>query len=128
MRTALGLIRIEFRRSIALLCFPLMVGVAWWFADVTTMQGFYIWLRTSIGIRQTILLVGPMMGGIAAWMAGRDHRRNMGELLAVTPRSPISRVLTTWGGTALWGVVVYATLTVAMFALTFRSATWGAPL
>lgn len=128
MRTALGLLRLEFRRSIALVCFPLMVGVAWWFADATLISGFYIWLQTSIGIRQTILLVGPMMGGIAAWMAGRNSRHKMGELLAVTPLSPIYRVLTAWGGTALWGVAVYGTLIAAMFVLTFRSATWGTPL
>lgn len=128
MRTALGLLRLEFRRSIALVCFPLMVGVAWWFSDVTMSSGFYIWLQTSVGIRQTILLVGPMMGGIAAWMAGRDPRRKMGDLLAVTPHSPVSRVLTTWGGTALWGVTVYGTLIAAMFALTLPSATWGTPL
>ncbi len=128
MRTALGLLRLEFRRSIALVCFPLMVAGAWWFADFTVISGFYVWLQTSGGIRQTILLVGPMMGGIAAWMAGRDRRRKMGELLAVTPCSSVSRVLTAWGGTALWGVAVYGTLIGAMFALTFRRATWGSPL
>lgn len=110
------------------MCFPLMVGVAWWFADATLISGFYIWLQTSVGIRQTILLVGPMMGGVAAWMAGRNSRHKMGELLAVTPLSPISRVLTAWGGTALWGVAVYGILIAAMFGLTFRSATWGTPL
>ena len=128
MRSVLGMLRIEFRRNMALLCFPLMVGVAWWFADTTAISGFYTWIQASAGVRQTILLVGPMIGGTAAWMAGRDHRRKMGELLAVTPRSPVSQAFTTYAGTALWGVAVYAALGTGIFALTLRNATWGAPL
>ena len=127
MSAFLATLRLEARRSLALPLFPLILGLAVWFVIVTRPFEVFVWLDTTSAIRETVLFFGPLIGGISAWMAGRDSRRGMGEMLCVTPRSPVLRDLATWGGTALWGLAVYAALTGLLFVPTWWNATWGGP-
>jgi hypothetical protein len=124
---ALALLRIEFRRSVGLLCFPLLIVAAGWLARGSLPVEVYTWPDTSSAIRETVPFVGSFVAGISAWTAGRSKRRGMADLLSSTPRPPAARDLTTWAGTALWGAAVYVTLAAVLLSVTWWNATWGAP-
>ena len=125
--SALALLRIEFRRSVGLVCFPLLVVAAGWLAKDSMPTGVYTWLDTSSAIRETVPFVGAFVAGISAWTAGRNRWRGMADLLFSTPRSPAARDLITWAGTAFWGAAVYVALAAGLLSVTWWNATWGAP-
>ena len=127
MSAFLSTLRLEARRSLALPLFPVILGLAVWFVLITRSFEVFVWLDTTSAIRETVLFFGPLIGGLCAWMAGRESRRKMDEMLRVTPRPPVLRDLATWGGTALWGLAVYAGLTALLFVPTWWNATWGGP-
>ncbi len=127
MSAARSLLGLEMKRSIGLLCFPFLLVVAWLFVRAGVSQEVYVWFDTSNAVRNTVLFVGPFVGGISAWMASRSRRRGVGELLSITPHSPALRDLTLWAGTAFWGVAVYLLLAVVQGSLTYLNATWGGP-
>lgn len=123
-----GLLRIEFRRSAGLLAFPLMLAVAFAMGRAYAPMGFYVWMDTSVAIRSSVFLIGPLMGGLSAWVAVRNKRRGIQEMLSITPRPPIARDLITWAGTALWGVAAYLLFAAILLTFTYPNATWGVPL
>ncbi|CAN5878554.1 hypothetical protein BH23ACT11_BH23ACT11_19060 [soil metagenome] len=125
---SVSMLRIELRRSVGFLAFPVLLAVAFAMGWAYTSLGFDVWLDTSIAIRSSVLLVGPLIGGLSAWVAIRNKRRGIQEMLAIAPRSPVVRDLTTWAGTALWGVLAYLLFAGVMLALTYPNATWGTPL
>ena len=125
MRAAL--LRIELRRSVALLALPLLLTVAWFIGRGLMPTGLLVWLDTSNAIRNSVLTLIPLVGGLSAWTAIRNHRRGTGEMLATTPLSPASRDLATWAGTTLWGIAAYTLYACVLLALTLPNATWGAP-
>ena len=122
-----ALLRIELRRSAALLAFPLLLAVAWFIGRGLLPTGLHVWLDTSNAVRNSVLMLIPLVGGLSAWTAIRNRRRGMGEMLATTPLSPVSRDLGTWAGTALWGVAAYALYACILLAHTLPNAPWGAP-
>jgi hypothetical protein len=79
-------------------------------------------------IRETLMLLGPLMAALAAWMAGRNRRCRMDELLATTPHSRTTHDLTVWVGTAVWGLLAYLEVALGLIVITAQQATWGAPL
>ena len=121
------MLRIEARRSTGLLFFPVLVLAAFWVAREYLPNGVALWTAATYASRQTVIFLGPLMAGLAAWTAGRNGRRGMDELLASTPRSAARRDLTTWAAIALWGVLAYAGATAVLSAITYPGATWGSP-
>ncbi len=121
------MLRIEVRRSTGLLFFPLLLLAAFWVAREYLPNGIALWTATAYAGEQTIIFLGPLMAGLAAWTAGRNGRRGMDELLASTPRSAALRDLTTWTAIALWGVLAYAAAAAILSAITYPGATWGSP-
>ncbi len=108
------LLLIEVRRRVglwALLALPLR---AWLNRQLPDVAPF--WSETSVIIRNTAGLVGPLLGGAAAWMAGREARRGLGDLLATTARPLLAR-----GGCAY----LLSAAIIAGFSLS--RATWGGP-
>jgi hypothetical protein len=122
------MVGIEARRGIALLAAPFLIAAAWFVSQDSLPTGFHVWLDTSSAIRGTVLYVAPLVGGLSAWAAGRDGRRGVGEMLAVTPRPPFHREFANWAGTALVCVAAYWVFAAVMLGLTLPNATWGAPL
>ena len=123
-----ALLRIELKRSIGLLLFPLLLLAAWYGASNSLPTGIYMWLDTSSAVRESVPFLGALAGGLSAWMAGRNHRRGVEDMLNVTPRSSIVRDLTAWAGTTFWVVAAYLLLAAVLSALTWQNATWGGPL
>lgn len=127
LSTTLGLLRLETRRNIGLLCFPLLVALGVSLARARMPQGVWIWSETSLALREPLMLLGPLMAGVAAWMAARTQRCRMDELLTTTPHSPTGRNLALWAGTTVWGLLAYGVVAVGLLAVTAQRATWGAP-
>ncbi len=129
MTGTLRLFTIEARRSVAIWIFPLMVLAACWYAtDRLAPLGIALWRHSSAQIGETLIILAPLMGGVAAWVAGRDYRRGMGDLLATTPRPVAYRTLAGWGGLLVWGVLAYAVVGVYVAVVTLRDDAWGSPL
>lgn len=136
LRVLSGLIRIETRRGVALLLSPLILAAAWWMAWYGTygamyevaFSGTYIWEEMSRSAKDSILTTGPLAAGIAAWAAGRNRRRGMGELLSTTALPAACRELLTWAGVALPFAAVYLGLLILLGVPTALNATWGMPL
>jgi len=130
------MLRIETRRSVALLLSPLILLAAWWMAYngmygtmyEASWTGVYIWEETSSTLKDSVLQIGPLVAGLSAWAAGRNRRRGMDDLLSTTARPSASRDLATWAGAALPAVAVYLLLAVLLGVPTALEATWGAPL
>lgn len=136
MSAALALLRIETRRTVALLLSPLILAAAWWLAWYGTygvmsealFEGVYLWEETSRVVKDSVLNVGPLLAGLCAWVAGRNRRRGMGDLLSTTARPAFLRELATWAGAALPFVAAYMILALLLGVPTTLNATWGAPL
>jgi hypothetical protein len=131
--TATGrLFWIETRRSIGLLAFPVLAGLAWlaWFLqqEGEDRSGIALWPQTSADIAFAVALVGPAAGGLAAWVAGRDGRRGLGDLLATTPAPPMKRDLTLLSATTLWALLAFLAAGIYQGIITAREATWGGPV
>jgi hypothetical protein len=132
--TATGrLFWIETRRSIGLLAFPVLAGLAWlaWYLNqrsAETHQGITVWPQTSIDIAFAVALVGPAAGGLAAWVAGRDRRRGLGDLLATTPAPVTRRELTLLTATTIWALLAFVAAGIYQGIVTAREATWGGPV
>ena len=132
--TATGrLFWIETRRSIGLLAFPVLAGLAWlaWFLQSggrAAHQGITLWPQASVDIGFAVVFVGPAAGGLAAWVAGRDRRRGLGDLLATTPAPVTRRELTLLAATALWALLAYVAAGIYQGVITAREATWGGPV
>lgn len=122
-----SMLRIELHRSAGLLAFPLLLAVAFAVGEAYAPIGLSVWLDTSVAIRSSVLLIGPLIGGLSAWVAIRNRRRGIQEMLSITPHPPLLRDLSTWAGTAFWGVAAYVFFAAVLLAPTYLNATWGTP-
>jgi hypothetical protein len=127
MTANLRLFQLEFRRSVGLLLFPIMVVAAWFAGRNTNSAGVTLWHDASVQIGAAVMLVAPLIAGVAAWMASRDRRHRIEELLATTPRPPVARDLTGWAAAAVWGLLAYVLVGLYRGVAPVRDATWGGP-
>jgi hypothetical protein len=127
MTANLYLFQLEFRRSVGLLLFPLMLVAAWFAGQNTDSAGVTLWSDASAQIGAGVILVAPLIAGVAAWMASRDRRRRIEELLATTPRPAVARDLTGWAAAAVWGLLAYVLVGLYRGVEPVRDATWGGP-
>ncbi len=128
MNTAL-LLRLETRRNIGLWVWPVLVGLAVLLAYGDGLGSrVTLWVQASVLVRDGLLIVGPAIAGVAAWMGGREHRRKVDDLLATTPRPAWARWSLTWAATALWGTLAYVVAGGYVLALAARQMTWGGPV
>lgn len=127
MTASLRLFMIETRRNAGIWLFPVLVGLAWYAGRDQWPDGVTIWSETSFSIGNGMALAGATAGGLAAHMGGRTRRRGMSDLLATTPRAPVTRELVLWGATASWGVIAYLLAGTYLLVEGYREATWGGP-
>ncbi len=128
MTTAL-LLRLEARRNVGLWAWPALVGLAllFWYGDGLAWRVTF-WAEASVLVRDGLILIGPGVAVIAAWMGGRERRRKMDDLLATTPRPPWARWGVTWAATTLWGALAYVVAGAYLLVLAIQHTTWGAPV
>lgn len=128
VRILLRLALLELRRSPMPLMLPL-VAVLFWFDAVRTGDGLpVIWTqRASILPNHVLPDFGPVCAGMAAWIAGREQRRGMGDLAESTARPRWLRQLACWGGTLGWTMLAYAAFATIVYALAAHARSWGGP-
>ncbi len=119
------LLLIEARRSLGL--WALLALPIWFWLNRTLPQVAPFWFETSLIVRNTTGAIGPILGGAAAWMAGRESRRGLHDLLATTPQPQLMRRLTTLLGATVWGLLGYLLVGVVILAFGWSRATWGSP-
>lgn len=119
------LLLIEARRSVGLLA--LLAVPVWFWLNRNLSQAAPFWFETSLIVRNATGAIGPILGGAAAWMAGRESRRGLQDLLATTPQSQITRRLTTLLGATVWGLLGYLLVGAVVLAFGWSRATWGGP-
>jgi hypothetical protein len=126
------LLRIETRRNIGFWALPFLAGLAWlaWRIQQETEghSSVALWPQTSVDIAFAVAFIGPAAGGLAAWVAGRDRRRGMDDLLATTPLPVTRRELTLLAATTLWVLFAYLAAGAYQGINTAREATWGSPV
>jgi len=127
MTAGLRLFTIETRRNAGLWLFPVLVGLAWYAGHERYPDGVTLWIDVSFGIGMGMVLAALAAGGLAAFMAGRNRRRGMSELLATTPQSPAVREVSLWASTAIWGILAYLSVGAYFLVDGVRHATWGGP-
>ncbi|MGH2531091.1 MAG: hypothetical protein ACRDJW_02180 [Thermomicrobiales bacterium] len=122
------LLWIEVRRNDLLLLFPVVVAlygfVAW---ESVLVHSVLFWAENSVWARNSIVLLGPFAGAVAAWMAGRERRRGLDDLIATTPRPALIRDLTIVAATSLLGIMAYVVIAVGILGRTATRASWDGP-
>lgn len=125
--TTLRLFTIEARHNAGMLLVPVILLFAWYMLG-TQLWEPYLWSSTNELLRKSVVpLAAPAIAGAAAWMAGRDRRRSVSDLLATTPLPAAHRHLTLLSATTVWALVAYLLVAGYMFARTAPNATWAGP-
>lgn len=119
-------LRIEAKRSVGPLAFPVL-ALAGWSAISGWLPRIALWPEISTTIPNMVDLVAPLAGGLAAWMAGRETRQGMGELMGSTAQSPARRALMVWVSMACWAALSYIAVAAALLVWAALGATWGGP-
>jgi hypothetical protein len=126
--TAGRLLWIEFRRNAGIWFVLPIVAVAWYLLDRTWIWTPFLWSDTDELLQKSLIpFAGPALAGLAAWMAGRDRRRGLDDLLATTSRPAMARRLTLFISTVLWAILAYVIFATYMLTRTTLLATWGRP-
>lgn len=126
VRAGFGILRIELRRSLCLRLCPFMVAALAWAVYDGLPAGIWLWTETVWSVKYSLILFGPLVGGLSVWTADRERRRGTVDLLATTPRAAAARDLAVWAATAFWCCFAYATVAAVFLLLTYLHATWGA--
>ena len=80
-----------------------------------------------MGQGATIVDFGPIVAGLAAWIASRDGRRGVADLITAAARSRWTVQLATWAATAIWAVAAYLVCAGVMFAWYAHQGVGGTP-
>jgi hypothetical protein len=122
------LLRIELRRNTMIWMLPLL-AVAFWF-------DCYRWVSTDAPVwypRAAELLdhelrdFSALTAGVAAWMATRDSRRRILDMVTSTPRPGWARLGATWAATTGWVLAAYLACVAVVYGVTAAQVTWGGP-
>ena len=122
-----GLLRIEARRNPAPLVLPLLAFLVLLPLLAQNLSPVALWLERSVDVERSIQIAGPFAAAAAAWTASREHRRQMADLLASTPRNPYARTLAAWLVSLGWMAAFYVALAAVYLSITATQATWGGP-
>jgi hypothetical protein len=124
------LLRIESRRTPAWILLPVLAALTWLASPYgrTLRAPVALWSARSLALPGALQVIGPFAAGIAAWVASRESRQRMTELVTTTSRPGLSRRLGTWAASTAVGLAFYAAATVIIFAVTAGQATWSGPL
>jgi hypothetical protein len=122
------LMRLELRHSATPWILPLLAVLLFITPLARNLTPVALWLDRSVDVEGSVQLIGPFAGGVGAWMAYRERRRRLDDLLGTVPHSPWTRAMVTWLASLGWIVAFYLGLWAVFFAITATQATWGSPL
>lgn len=121
------LLWIEFRRCGGYWMLPLILPLVWLLNSGSDNRDVVLWFRTSIVTFQSYVVIGPLVAGLTAFLAGRERRRRAADLIATAPFSPFRHDLLLFGAGAAWGLVAYAIVGGWYLGRAMLFATWGGP-
>jgi hypothetical protein len=127
---AARLLRTELRRNTMPLILPLIAALFWFDSyrpSTGTSQLYSERTFWNMGQGHTIIDFGPFVAGVAAWMAARDSRRGLADLVTATARPRWLAQLVTWAATAIWAVAAYLVFVGVMFAMYAHQGVTGGP-
>lgn len=114
---------IEMRRSAAIgaaVSLAVVGSLAMYFAEgIAFSTG---WIQLAMTQRLYLALLWPLTLAAGAWQARREHRSNVGELFATTPRPVSQRVVPTLGAMAIAVVAGYLVMGLAGAVWIFDTA------
>jgi hypothetical protein len=128
--SAVRLLRTELRRNTMPLVLPLIAALFWFDSyrpSTGTSQLYGVRTFWNMGQGHTIIDFGPFVAGVAAWMAARDSRRGLVDLVTTTARPRWVAQLATWAATAIWAVAAYLLFVGVMFAMYAYQGVTGSP-
>ncbi len=128
--TAARLLRVELRHNAMPFILPLIAALLWFDSYRPSTTQPLLWpFRTfwNMGQGHTIIDFGPFVAAVAAWMASRDGRRGMGDLMTAIARPRCGAQLATWAATAIWAVGGYLALVGVMFGVYALQGVQGSP-
>ena len=121
-------LRLEIRRSVVPWAIPLIAALFFFDAFRTAVGFAPVWtVRSSVITSNMITDFGPFSAGLAAWVASREGRRHVGDMLATTVRPAWVRQAAALGGTLFWLLLTFLIGVAALYIDTARQATWGGP-
>jgi hypothetical protein len=123
-----GLLRLELRRNVMPLLLPALVILLVLSPIARNLTPVALWPDRSTDLQSTIQVFGPFACGAAAWMASRERRRDVQDLVASTPYDPWRRTMVTWLATTGWALACYLAVGVVFFVVTAYEVTWGSPV
>lgn len=117
----------EARRSHAIWIMPVLVAAGVWFALEYSRVDLLFWDQVSANIALTFVLIGPVCSAWGSWLAGRESRYRLTELMSAGPTSPIRRDVVAFGTPLIGAVGSYALIALVVAGYTATYATWGGP-
>jgi hypothetical protein len=87
-----------------------------------------LWAVRSMDLQIQVELTGAIVAAVAAWVATRDHRRHVTDLVVTTVRDRWSRQLTAWAAVTGWALVFYGACVAVVYGVTAAQTDWGGPI
>ena len=87
-----------------------------------------LWAVRSMDLQIQVELTGAIVAAVAAWVATRDRRRHVTDLVVTTVRARWSRQLTAWAAVTGWALVFYGACVAVVYGVTAAQTQWGGPI
>lgn len=117
------------RRNGGIWLVPLIaLAVGWLVKTAQLRDGLVFWSFTVDGIGFALAVVGPLVAAYACWVAARDQRRGLEDLLTTAPAPRRWSTALDWLAAATWSVGAYIFAAGAALLWTGSRATWGEPV
>lgn len=87
-----------------------------------------LWAVRSMDLQIQVELTGAIVAAVAAWVATRDRRRHLTDLVVTTVRARWSRQLTAWAAVTGWALVFYGACVAVVYGVTATQTDWGGPI
>jgi hypothetical protein len=122
------LLYLELRRNPWPWVVPLIVAL-FVFDPYRTAMGYPpVWsVRASVIPNKMLPDFVAFVAGVAAWIGGRDARRQTADIVVVTPRPGWARRGATLAATICWVLAVYLVFVAVLYVVFAQQATWGGP-
>jgi hypothetical protein len=122
------LVRLELRRSTMLALLPLLAVLLGATELRNDLGHTPLWAVRSMDLQIQVELTGAIVAAVAAWVATRDRRRHLTDLVLTTVRSRWSRQLTAWAAVTGWALVFYGACVAVVYGVTAAQTDWGGPI
>jgi hypothetical protein len=123
------LLRLELRRNPVPWLLPLLAVLFWVSTYRPAMSQPPLWSARSAMLQsQTMLVLAPLLAGVAAWAGSREGRRGITDLVAIAGLPRWAGRLVGWAAITCWAEAAYLTGVAVVFGVTAHQASWGGPL